>query len=537
MGNEQEETVIRSGFTRKLQFAFGAMLLVTLAIAWYFYDSARWFSADARRLTQASAVLSEHEAIARHTWETLQDMEEAVRLQRSPAPPGAAASNEEVRGAFARLRVLLASEQDAASATDAAAPFRELESATDDIFRSVMIIDTALRAGQDELVQEELARLDTSGAVSRFRGLMDSALSQERARTQDVGEEAVSLADYVVRLLPLLMLFLVLVAAFLAWRFSSRLSTSLGALREAARQFAGGQLQHRVPALAEAEFHSLGEAFNEMAAELEEKAGQLRESNISLEAKIEERTRALTESNEKLALVDEHRRKLLAEISHEFRTPLTVIRGESEIALRNKSADEEVFREAFRRIIDTADHATGLVEDLLFIVRADAGEPRLQLQEVDGVSQVQAVCAELNAKAAGRNQVIRFYGDDRPAPLQGDPRRLRQVFTILLDNALRYSPDGGEIEVDAGVKADRFVVTVKDRGIGLTEEDASHAFERFFRGREAQAHAGQGTGLGLPVARAIVEAHGGTVDLAPREGQGAVATVSLPSEGRLRVVA
>ncbi len=111
------------------------------------------------------------------------------------------------------------------------------------------------------------------------------------------------------------------------------------------------------------------------------------------------------------------------------------------------------------------------------------------------------------------------------------------MFAILLDNALRYSLAGGVVEVGTEALDGRLVVAVKDQGIGLSDEEASHAFERFFRGQKAQSHAEHGTGLGLPVAKAIVEAHGGTIDLRAGEGQGAVATVVLPVEGSLRVVA
>lgn len=508
------------------------MLLTTLALAWYFYDSARWFSADTRQLAQASLALSEYESIARNTWQALQDMEEAVRTGQAIEAPGGSAAADSVNESFTRLR--LGIESGSGLSADTGDWLAELESATDEIFRTVRSVETAVQLGQESIVTRELAQLDTAGTVSRFRGLMDSALEQRRSDLANLGTEAISLADYVVRLLPLIMLFMVIGTALVAWRFSTRLSGSLRALQTGANQLALGKLEHRVPDLQEREFQRLGSAFNEMAAELDEKERQLRESNVGLEATIGERTRALTESNEKLALVDEHRRKLLAEISHEFRTPLTVIRGESEIALRGKDNDLEIYRDAFRRIIDTADHATGLVEDLLFIVRADAGEPRLQFRDVDMVELLRLVCEEFAAKAAGRQLEIRFHSSAEQVMLSGDARRLRQVIAILLDNALRYSHAGGIIELEAGSEGENFLITVKDQGIGLNDEEAAQAFERFFRGREAQSHADQGSGLGLPVAKAIVEAHGGRISLAPRAGNGAVATVVLPLEGALR---
>lgn len=523
-----EIAVIQSGFTRKLQLAFAAMLLVTLVIAWYFYDSARWFSSDTRQLARASQQLADYEVIARQTWQSLQHMEEVVRQGAGGAGLEHDAAGLAVRAALERIESSADSPGEGGAPAGISVDFPELAQASDEIFQFLDRIDAALLAGQPERLQGELSRLDSSGVVSRFRTLIDAAISQQRLALEDQGAEAVSLSNYIVQILPMVMLLLVLLTIAVAWRFSRRLSSSLGSLRTAAEEFRSGELGHRVPPLEEREFQRLGDAFNEMAAELAEKAGQLREINAGLEATVEERTQALRQSNEKLALVDEHRRKLLAEISHEFRTPLTVMRGESEIALRAKNPSVAVMQDAFRRILDTADHATGLVEDLLFIVRADAGEPRLSMQAVDIPELVHAVCEEFRAKATGKSLEIYCEVPEGGPPLEGDPRRLRQVFAILLDNALRYSNPGDSVEVCARAGDGEWQVVVRDQGIGLSDEEAAQAFERFFRGRAAQSHADQGTGLGLPVAKAIVLAHSGSIELRSGAERGAVATVTLP---------
>jgi two-component system sensor histidine kinase BaeS len=118
----------------------------------------------------------------------------------------------------------------------------------------------------------------------------------------------------------------------------------------------------------------------------------------------------------------------------------------------------------------------------------------------------------------------------------GDDGRLRQVFSILIDNALRYSNAGGKVEVRLKRQGLEIVVTVRDSGIGLTVEEARQAFQRFYRGGQAQGHA-RGTGLGLPVAKAIVEAHKGRIALEGKPGEGALATVVLPAEDKLKAVA
>jgi signal transduction histidine kinase len=288
--------------------------------------------------------------------------------------------------------------------------------------------------------------------------------------------------------------------------------------------------------LREREFWRLGEAFNTMARELSDYRKNLHDINVSLEATVEERTRALRTSNRKLANVDINRRKLLADISHEFRTPLTVIRGESEIALRGENKNMNDYRASFKRIMEQADNTTRLVDDLLFIARVDAGEPRLRIQPVAIASMIDATCEEFSANAEQKGISIKQSCEDKKAIVRGDAGRLRQVFAILADNALRYSNHGGSVQVELTRSDTEVCVSFRDNGIGLSEEEAEMAFERFYRGDKAEEHA-SGTGLGLPVAKAIVEAHNGSIKLEGKMGEGATATVTFPVENRLRVVA
>ena len=226
-----------------------------------------------------------------------------------------------------------------------------------------------------------------------------------------------------------------------------------------------------------------------MSRQLSDHRAAMRDSNIRLEAIFEERNRALKTSNEILELVDENRRKLLADISHEFRTPLTVIRGESEIALRGKIKTKAEYQETLARIIEQADQTTRLVDDLLFIARADAGEPRLKIRQVSIGNLLNAACTDFGSKAEQNKISIEQKFDADNATVMGDAGRLRQVFSILIDNALRYSTEGSKVTVSLERKDDDIVVKVRDTGIGLTAEEARQAFQRFYRGGQAQGHA------------------------------------------------
>ena len=222
-----------------------------------------------------------------------------------------------------------------------------------------------------------------------------------------------------------------------------------------------------------------------MARELADHRASMRDSNVRLEAIVEERTRALKSSNEMLAMVDENRRKLLADISHEFRTPLTVIRGEAEIALRGKVKTPAEYQAILERIMDQSDQTTRLVDDLLFIARTNAGEPRLKVRPLSIGSLLNAVCADFIAKAEQQEKCIRQELVDEAAVVMGDEGRLRQVFSILIDNALRYSSTGGKVDVSLKRKKKDIVVLVRDSGMGLTKEEARQAFQRFFRGEKS----------------------------------------------------
>ncbi len=183
-----------------------------------------------------------------------------------------------------------------------------------------------------------------------------------------------------------------------------------------------------------------------------------------------------------------------------------------------------------------ADQTTRLVDDLLFIVRADAGEPILKIRPVSVSGLISAACKDFSARAEQNKISIKQNIDDENVVVMGDSGRLRQVFSILIDNALRYSKKDGTVVVSLDHDDKEIIVTVRDTGIGLTKEEVRQAFQRFYRGGKAQGHA-RGTGLGLPVAKAIVEAHKGSITLEGRPGKGALATVILPAEEKLKAVA
>jgi signal transduction histidine kinase len=246
----------------------------------------------------------------------------------------------------------------------------------------------------------------------------------------------------------------------------------------------------------------------------------------------------LRKTNAALSRVDQTRRQLFADISHELRTPLTMIRGEAQVALRGSKKSPAEYKEALQRIHDQAQQLGRLVDDLLFIARTDGGAPHLKRETVALHTLVGQVCLEAEVLADPRNIHIHFQTNVKSAMVTGDPGRLRQLFVILLENAIRYSKPAGRITVDISPALAGVAVSVIDSGIGIAPDELERVFERFYRGGNGAATANpEGSGLGLPVAKAIIDAHSGTVKIASKLNKGTTVTVTLPVARKLQAVA
>ena len=217
-------------------------------------------------------------------------------------------------------------------------------------------------------------------------------------------------------------------------------------------------------------------------------------------------------------------REFTANASHELRTPLTVIRASVADLRRNRKLPVEKVGEALDDIDAGVSDLTSLVEDLLLLARTDSGALALERTPVDFADVAVEAVGTLTPVAAQRG--VRLEVDPRPALVAGDPPRLRQLVTILADNALAHSPVGTTVAVRVRPEGPNAVLTVEDQGPGIRDEDLPRIFERFWRADNAPVG---GTGLGLSIAAWIVEAHGGAISAANRPEGGARFEVMLPT--------
>ncbi len=217
--------------------------------------------------------------------------------------------------------------------------------------------------------------------------------------------------------------------------------------------------------------------------------------------------------------------QFVSDASHELRTPIAVIQGYVKMLDRWGKDDEKVLEESIAAIKAETEHMKTLVEQLLFLARGDSGRQQMNPEPLDLADLMAEVLEEYRMIDEGHEW---RQGAMAPAPVMADPALIKQAARVLVDNAARYTPEGGSIRLSAGSEGDGCWLEVQDGGIGIDAEDVPRIFDRFFRADPARARQSGGTGLGLSIARWIVERHGGHFEVLSRPGLGTRIRVVLP---------
>ena len=295
-------------------------------------------------------------------------------------------------------------------------------------------------------------------------------------------------------------------AVLLILGLSRQILAPVKALTSAAQRMEAGDLSQRVEVRSRDEIGDLGRAFNSMA--------------------------------DGLARLEGLRRQLVSDVAHELRTPLTNVRGYLQ-ALQDGVVEPE------RRVINSLHEEVmllnRLVDDLQELALAEAGQLRLERQPVALIDVVHQATQAFASRADSKGVTVQVDVPESLPLVSIDPQRIGQVLHNLLDNGLSHTPTGGEIGVAAcascpeptkvvrlSAEPERVVVAVWDTGVGIASEDLPHVFERFYRADRSRSRATGGAGLGLAIARQLVEAHGGQIEAHSQTGQGAQFTFTLP---------
>ncbi|MBE0364712.1 two-component system, OmpR family, sensor histidine kinase KdpD [Pseudoalteromonas ulvae UL12] len=523
---------LHSRLTHKLLFAFSVIFLFSCLIGWLYFDSSERYSKHAKQSDLTHEVLTQYSLIAKLSLEKLIAMGEIVRTGRVQTPQLREENEQQLRGALFSVRDNLLKKIALSHLDSANKELQMLDLITQKVEQ---IINTnneiKFLVAQDKLVDANqlFNLLQKQNVDKEFNQLINKAVSQEQALAQQIRNDVNTLYHFSNQALAAALAAMSLFTLMTFWYFWRRINDATKQLHTATSQYSDGNLAHRINALSDFEFQYLGDALNSMASQLASQQAQLNEAKRSLEEKVAQRTQDLERSNQKLALVDQQRRQFLADISHELRTPLTIIRGESEVLLRSQSAQLPDYKEVLQRVVDEVQHTTALIEDLMLVARSSAGQLKLNIHQFDLKNLLTDIQQVYQRKANAQQQEITLFLANQEAFIDADERRLRQVLMILLENALAYSPSQTCTEIHLLIREELVVIKVIDQGMGIPKEEQQQVFERFYRGNRGQT---PGSGLGLPVAKAIIDGHGGHISLQPNShGQGCTATVLLPILG------
>ena len=216
-----------------------------------------------------------------------------------------------------------------------------------------------------------------------------------------------------------------------------------------------------------------------------------------------------------------------ADASHDLRTPVALIRTSAELALRRPRTDDE-YRETLSRILATSEETTHLIENLLTLARADAGATELHFRDIDLVPHLEKIAEEACILAAGKGIQVTSELAAGPVLVSADPAAIERLLLIVIENAVKYTPSGGKIEVRFSNGAGNARIEIRDSGIGISDKDLPHIFERFYRADQARSRETGGSGLGLAIARWIVDLHGGLIEAQSTLGNGSLIRITLP---------
>ena len=234
------------------------------------------------------------------------------------------------------------------------------------------------------------------------------------------------------------------------------------------------------------------------------------------------------------ALLEKSRREFIANVSHELRTPLTSIKGATELIIEDDQLPEPMRKRFLSIVMNESDRMTRIVKDLLVLSRLENRRMSWKMSRFSIHSALSQICDALNSEAHDHGHTL-TYESTIPSDeiIAADKERIEQVFTNLIGNSIKYTPNGGKINVCACMADDEkyaYKITVSDNGIGIPEENLPRIFERFYRVDKARNSDVGGTGLGLSISKEIVDAHHGDISIKSRKGEGTTLTVLLPRE-------
>ena len=507
--------------------SFGFVLFLGITLYWGSNQVARYF----QRSQTAYEAFDHYERLSQEAYRHFKQRMDSLITTSPTAQVGVESSKNRLYVAMQELRNTAIAESHAENSPDKPAELERVAQFTAFLDASEYRFDeveSLRQQGKLEMAVQALSKFSEEEIDGKFQPLIDAAINAERkkaGKARQELEDLVAQSGWIAILASLTAAMFSLTSGVLLLRGVRK---PIEALMKGTGEIASGNLDYRIALDTRDEFAYLARHFNQMAQELNLQQDKLREGRAVLEKRVAERTLELHRLNEELKRMDSARREFLADISHELRTPITVIRGEAEVTLRGPEREAEEYKDALQRIVDLSMQLGKYVNDLLFLARTETANLQFEWDSLDLAELVISATEDFQVMAEEYSLSVSLDAPAGPVWVRGDKQRLRQLLFILGDNACRYSKPGGHIAVALRVDEKEVSFSLTDQGIGIPAQDLERIFDRHFRSQNAMHSRDDGTGLGLPMAKSILKAHGGRVTVTSIENSGSTFTVTLP---------
>lgn len=515
-------------YRRKLYFfaiSFSAALIIALIAT---SISAQLTRQNLEQSNTAQSLLGEHLVLSSVSYRLFKQLTDELIFGQNANQADVRNKEDQIAASLARIRELELQQR-------AALGEEETQGSVEDTEDLAALIDSIIDEFRAIVASQDSSPLNTQIRVQRllevtidnqFREAIDSAVRRQSTVVATINSRINTLNSAIVWFtLAFGLLSIPLVVLACTWLLN-QLYQPLNAIRHGAEAIAIGKYTYRLPETLDKEFRQIVVAFNSMASRLSEHESSAEQSRRQLEFAVEQRTRELTEANQRLTNIDAKRRQFLADLSHELRTPLTVIRGEAQVTLRQSAADGEAYRQTLENILTQAVGLSRLVDDLLLLARAEISQLTLDTEVCELTPWLEQQMSHWSKVVHSHRFRLLPVTCAGRLTVKADLQRLNQVLAILIDNAIKYSPGGSEITLSAQLAGNRVGITVSDQGGGIAPADMGAIFERFVRINRRV----DGAGLGLAIARTIIESHGGEVTVESVLQKGSSFTIWLPLE-------
>jgi signal transduction histidine kinase len=490
--------------------------------------SAHFTRVNLKQSTIAQSLLIEHQQLSSTSYRLFKQLTDEVIFGQNANQANVRKKQALIRQSFSNIRTLELEQRQALGINITQGSIEdtdELEQLLTEIINEFQLVVTNMSTAPLNQ-QERLRSLLEVTIDDQFREAINSAVFRQSRVVSAINAKIDTLNTTIVWFtigIGALSLPLIIYGCY--WLFN-QLYQPLILIRNATNTIASGQYQQPISEKLDVEFQELVDAINQLAVQLQTHKKNETKSRKHLEFTVEQRTSELTNANLKLTKIDARRRQFIADVSHELRTPLTIIRGEAQVTLRLKSACQEDYQNTLTAILEQAVNLSRLVDDLLLLTRAEMNQLNLAMKATAIIPVLNGEVLKWQKLHQQRKFSLQIGSVTEHTTVLIDPPRIHQVLSILLDNATKYSSPALPIEVSV-TQSDSFVmVSVKDSGQGISAAEIENIFERFVRFSKHN----EGLGLGLPIAKAIVEAHGGEITVASVQGEGSLFSIKLPIE-------